>query len=96
MKTLGFIMHCITFETILNELIREENDDLWAKHKIRFVIFFLVCASTVSLRTSAHFYFSLSFAGEGNGNPFQCSCLENPMDGEAWWAAVHGVAQSRT
>ena len=35
-------------------------------------------------------------SGEGNGNPLQCSCLENPMDGEAWWAAVHGVAQSWT
>ena len=34
--------------------------------------------------------------GEGNGNPLQCSCLENPWDGEAWWAAVYGVAQSRT
>ena len=34
--------------------------------------------------------------GEGNGNPLQCSCLENPRDGEAWWAAVYGVAQSRT
>ena len=34
--------------------------------------------------------------GEGNGNPLQCSCLENPVDGGAWWAAVHGVAQSRT
>ena len=34
--------------------------------------------------------------GEGNGNPLQYSCLENPMDGEAWWAAVHGVAKSRT
>ena len=34
--------------------------------------------------------------GEGNGNPLQCSCLENPMDGGAWWAAVHGVAKSRT
>ena len=34
--------------------------------------------------------------GEGNGNPFQCSCLENPKDGGAWWAAVYGVAQSRT
>ena len=43
-----------------------------------------------------HFHFSLSCIGEGNGNPLQCSCLENPMDGEAWWAAVHGVAQSRT
>ena len=34
--------------------------------------------------------------GEGNGNPLQFSCLENPMDGGAWWAAVHGVANSRT
>ena len=39
---------------------------------------------------------SLSCMGEGNGNPLQCSCLENPRDGEAWWAAVYGVAQSRT
>ena len=38
----------------------------------------------------------LSCIGEGNGNPLQCSCLENPRDGRAWWAAVHGVAQSRT
>ena len=43
-----------------------------------------------------HFHFSLSSIGEGNGNPFQCSYLENPRDGEAWWAAVDGVAQSRT
>ena len=35
-------------------------------------------------------------SGEGNGNPLQYSCLENPMDGGAWWAAVHGVARSRT
>ena len=34
--------------------------------------------------------------GEGNGNPLQCSCLENPRDGGAWWAAIHGVAKSRT
>ena len=39
---------------------------------------------------------SLSHIGEGNGNPFQCSCLENPRDGGAWWAAVNGVAQSWT
>ena len=38
----------------------------------------------------------LSYIGEGNGNPLQCSCLENPRDGGAWWAAVYGVAQSRT
>ena len=43
-----------------------------------------------------HFHFSLSCIGEGNGNPLQCSCLENPRDGGAWWAAVCGVAQRRT
>ena len=43
-----------------------------------------------------HFHFSLSCIGEGNGNPLQCSCLENPRDGGAWWAAVCGVAQSLT
>ena len=43
-----------------------------------------------------HFHFSLSCIGEGNGNPLQCSCLENPRDGDAWWAAIYGVAQSRT
>ena len=45
-------------------------------------------ATSLSLFTSC--------IGEGNGNPFQCSCLENPRDGGAWWAAVYGVAQSRT
>jgi len=39
-----------------------------------------------------YFHFSLSCIGEGNGNPLQCSCLENPRDGGAWWAAVYGVA----
>ena len=43
-----------------------------------------------------HFPFSLSCIGGGNGNPLQCSCLENPRDGGAWWAAVHGVTQSWT
>ena len=43
-----------------------------------------------------HFHFSLSCIGEGNGNPLQRSCLENPRNGGAWWAAVYGVAQSRT
>ena len=43
-----------------------------------------------------HFHFSLICIGGGNGNPLQCSCLENPRDGGAWWAAVYGVAQSRT
>ena len=43
-----------------------------------------------------HFHFSLWCIGEGNGNPLQCSCLENPRDGGAWWAAVYGVAESDT
>ena len=43
-----------------------------------------------------HFHFSLSCIGEGNGNPLQYSCLENPRDGGAWWAAIYGVAQSWT
>ena len=42
------------------------------------------------------FHFSLLCTGEGNGNPLQCSCLENPRDGAAWWAAIYGVAQSWT
>ena len=43
-----------------------------------------------------HFHFSLSCIGEGNGNPLQCSCLENPRDGGAWWAAVYEVMKSQT
>ena len=43
-----------------------------------------------------HFHFSLLCIGEGNGNPLQCSCLENPRDGGAWWAAIYRVTQSRT
>ena len=43
-----------------------------------------------------HFHFSLSCIGKGNGSPLQCSCLENPRDGGAWWAAVYGVAQNQT
>ena len=43
-----------------------------------------------------HFHFSLSCTGEGNGNPLQCSCLENPRDGRAWWAAIYRISQRRT
>ena len=43
-----------------------------------------------------HFHCSLSCVGEGNSSPLQCSCLENPRDGGAWWAAIYGVSQSRT
>ena len=50
----------------------------------------------VGMTEQLHFHFSFSCIGEGNGNPLQCSCLENPRDGVAWWAAVYGVAQSQT
>ena len=49
-----------------------------------------------SLRVGHNWAISLSRTGEGNGNPLQCSCLENPRDGRAWWADVCGVAQSQT
>ena len=49
-----------------------------------------------SLRVRHDWATSLSRIGEGNANPLQCSCLENPWDGGAWWASVYGVAQSRT
>ena len=52
---------------------------------------FLICKMGMS-----YFIGFMGTFGEGNGNPFQYSCLENPMDGGAWWAAVHGVAKGRT
>ena len=52
--------------------------------------------SDMTERLHFHFHFPLSCIGEGNGNPLQCSCLENPRDGGAWWSTVYGVAQSRT
>ena len=54
------------------------------------------CSPRGNATERLHFHFSLSCIGEGNGNPLQCSCLENPRDEESWWAAVSGVAQSRT
>ena len=46
--------------------------------------------------TQLHLFHTLAFTGEGNGDPLQCSCLENPRDGGAWWAAIYGIRQSRT
>ena len=54
---------------------------------------------TIFFHSSIHLFIMASFSlinGEGNGTPLQYSCLENPMDGGAWWAAVHGVIKSRT
>ena len=55
-----------------------------------------LCYEVVIQTERLHFHFSLSFIGEGNGNPLQCSCPENPRDGGAWWAAIYGVAQNWT
>ena len=52
--------------------------------------------ASISYLEQLHFHFSLSCIGEGNGNPLQCSCLEKPRDGGAWWEAIYGVAQSWT
>ena len=57
---------------------------------------YLGLTAFTSLHSRLHFDFSPSCAGEGNGNPLQCSCLENPRDGGAWWSSVYPVAQSRT
>ena len=54
------------------------------------------CRTESDTTERLHFHFSLSSIGEGNGNPLQCSCLENPRDWGAWWAAIYGVAQSWT
>ena len=59
-------------------------------------MFYFFLASTVPNEKSAVVSLFPQAAGEGNGTPLQHSCLENPMGGGAWWAAVHGVAQSRT
>ena len=54
------------------------------------------CCKELDTTEQLPFHFSLSCIEEGNGNPLQCSCLENPRDGGVWWAAVYGVAQSWT
>ena len=46
--------------------------------------------------TTEQLHFHISCIGEGNGNPLQCSCLENPRDRGAWWAAIYGVTQTQT
>ena len=69
----------------------------WKIHGQRSLVGYSPWGREESDRTERlHFHFSLSCLGEGNGNPLQCSCLENPRDGEAWWAAVHWVAQNQT
>ena len=69
----------------------------WKIHRQRSLIGYSPWGREESDRTERlHFHFSLSCIGEGNGNPLQCSCLENPRDGGAWEEAINGVAQSQT
>ena len=60
------------------------------------ITFTLKCNCSRDTTERLHFHLSFSCIGEGNGNPLQCSCLENPRNGGAWWATIYGVAQSRT
>ena len=68
----------------------------WKPHEWRSLVGCSPWGHKESDTTEQLHFFSLSCIGERNGNPLQCSCLENPRDGGAWWAAVYGVLQSRT
>ena len=88
-------------DNICVESIMERDSDRkrvkWRKMKNLFNINSVLFGCWGSDTTKRlHFPFSLPCTGEGNGNPLQCSCLENPRDGGAWWAAIYGVAQNRT
>ena len=72
----------------------KEHKEIAKYRKNGFYIFDII--SSVLMTERLHFHFLLSCIGEGNGNLLQCSCLENPRDGGAWWAAVYGVAESDT
>ena len=61
-----------------------------------YLIYNIVLASDVQQSDSVIYVGIYIFSGEGNGTPLQYSCLEHPMDGGAWWAAIHGVAKSWT
>ena len=65
-------------------------------HGWRSLVGYSPKVSKSQTRLSDFFHFSLSCIGEGNGNPLQCSCLENPRDRGAWWAAIYAVAQNWT
>ena len=77
--------------TIQLQLIQHQ----WLGHRLGLLWCWMVCLGN-ELRSLSFLklHASTAFHGEGNGTPLQSSCLENPMDGGAWWAAVHGVAKS--
>ena len=88
--------------------VRGSRERTWEPELLQGLSSFALCTEGLASATPPHSHqdpgnwaqcFVVSYMpifGEGNGNPLQCSCLENPTDGGAWWAAVHGVAQSWT
>ena len=74
------------------EVLSESVSNLWRRKKAGVSLVDKLMVLTLNL----YLKFDSMLDGEGNGNPLQYSCLENPMDGGAWWAAIHGVAKSRT
>ena len=77
--------------------ISKGNKNRILKRYLHSHIYCIIIYNSQNIETEQlHFHFSLSCIGEGNGNPLQCPCLENPRDRGASWAAVYGVAQSRT
>ena len=100
-----------SFESVLMKWMNQEpiiQNEVSQKEKDKYCILIHIygkshgrgglCHGVAKSRTRlSNFTFtSLSCTGEGNGNPLQCSCLENPRDGTAWWAAISGVTQSQT
>ena len=88
LKTLQCLLHLVQNKNIFLTMAERPSES-----GTRFCL--VLMPTTLPLLTHYH-HASLFVIGEGNGNPLQCSCLENPRDGGAWWAAVYGVAQSRT
>ena len=83
------------FPVVTRESRPNSRKTTWLPRHRKMKPFPATASQEKSLTERLHFRFSLSCIGEGNGNPLQCSCLENPRDGEAWWAAIYGVTQSR-
>ena len=79
----------------LAELSGKQNQD-WLENCKSLILNLALLLKAIHKRQQHQFHISSLWHGEGNGDPFQHSCLENPMDGGAWWAAVHGVMKSHT
>ena len=83
--------------TVEKAMVPHSSTPAWKSHGWRSLVGCSPCCCYEADTTERlHFHFSLSCIGEGNGNPLQCSCLENPRDGGAWWVVIYGVTQSQT